>query len=165
MYSGGYIGKILRVDLTEQTFKVEALPLEVTGHFIGGAGFIIKYLFDELKPGTDPLGPENKLIFAVGPFTGTTVPCASRMAVGTRSPLTGAMGVALTGGYFPVELKFAGYDMLIIEGKAEKPTYLWVKDGEAKFRPAGKAWGSQSGDCQQIIKNELADQNVRIACI
>lgn len=165
MYSGGYTGKILRVNLSGEVSKVEDLPLDVAQNFIGGAGFAIKYLFDELKPGTDPLGPDNKLIFASGPFSGTTVPCASRMAVAAKSPLTNAMGVALTGGYFPVELKFAGYDMLIIEGKAEKPTYLWIKNGEVKFRPAGKAWGAQTGDCQQIIKNELGDQNIRIACI
>ncbi|MGD8387246.1 MAG: aldehyde ferredoxin oxidoreductase family protein [Desulfobacteraceae bacterium] len=165
MYSGGYAGKILRVNLSDQSFRVEDLPLEAARDFIGGAGFAIKYLFDELKPQTDPLGPENKLIFSVGPFTGTTVPCASRMAVTAKSPLTGAVGVALTGGYLPAELKFAGFDMLVIEGKAEKPTYLWIKDGTVKFRPAGKAWGTRTGDCQQIIKNELADQNVRIACI
>ena len=165
MYRGGYTGKILRVNLSDQSSKAEDLPMELARDFIGGAGFAIKYLFDELKPGTDPLSPDNKLIFSVGPFSGTTVPCASRMAVAARSPLTGGMGVALTGGYFPVELKFAGYDMLIIEGKAEKPTYLWIKDGEVKFRPAGKSWGSQTGDCQQMIKNELGDQNVRIACI
>ncbi|MBW2016019.1 MAG: aldehyde ferredoxin oxidoreductase family protein [Deltaproteobacteria bacterium] len=165
MYSGGYTGNILRINLSDQTHRVEKLPPEIARDYIGGAGFAIKYLFDELGPGTDPLGPDNKLIFSVGPFTGTTVPCASRMAVAARSPLTGAVGMALTGGYFPAELKFAGFDMLIIEGKAEKPTYLWIKDGEVKFRPAGKAWGALTGDSQQIIKNELGDQNIRIACI
>ncbi|MFC1532409.1 aldehyde ferredoxin oxidoreductase family protein [Thermodesulfobacteriota bacterium] len=165
MYTGGYTGKVLRINLSDQSHKVEDLPLKTAKDYIGGAGFGIKYLFDELKPGTDPLGADNKLIFAVGPFSGTTVPCASRMAVAAKSPLTKAMGVALSGGYFPAELKFAGYDMLIIEGKAEKPTYLWIKDGEVRFRSAGKTWGAQTGDCQQIIKNELGDQNVRIACI
>ncbi|MEA2039782.1 MAG: aldehyde ferredoxin oxidoreductase family protein [Thermodesulfobacteriota bacterium] len=165
MYRGGYTGKILRINLSNHSSSVEDLSLKTARDFIGGAGIAIKYLFDELKAGTDPLGPDNKLIFSVGPFTGTTVPCASRMAVAAKSPLTNAMGLALTGGYFPAELKFAGYDMLIIEGKAEKPTYLWIKDGEVKFRPAGKAWGTRTGDCQQIIKNELGDQNVRIACI
>jgi aldehyde:ferredoxin oxidoreductase len=164
MYKGGYTGKILRVNLTEQTSKEEALPLEIAESFIGGAGFGIKYLFDEVKGGTDPLGPDNKLIFASGPFSGTTIPCASRMAV-TKSPLTNAVGVALTGGYFPVELKYAGYDVLIIEGKAENPTYVWIKDGKVQFRSAKKVWGMKTTDCQQIIKNELNDQNVRIACI
>jgi aldehyde:ferredoxin oxidoreductase len=165
MYKGGYTGKILRINLTDQTSKEEALPLEVAKDFIGGAGFGIKYLFDEVKAGTDPLGPDNKLIFASGPFSGTTIPCASRMAVTAKSPLTGAVGMALTGGYFPVELKFAGYDALIIEGKAEKPTYVWIKDGKVQFRSAKKVWGMKTTDCQQIIKNELNDQNVRIACI
>ena len=165
MYKGGYNGKILRVNLTDQTANEEELPLEIARDFIGGAGFGIKYLFDEVKAGTDPLGPENKLIFAPGPFSGTTVPCASRMAVTAKSPLTGAVGMALTGGYFPVELKFAGYDVLIIEGKAEKPTYVWIKNGKVHFRNAKKVWGMKTTDCQQIIKNELNDQNVRIACI
>ena len=130
MYQGGYTGKILRIDLTKKTSREEALPMEVAKDYIGGAGFGIKYLFDELKGGTDPLGPDNKLIFASGPFSGTNIPCASRMAVTAKSPLTNAVGVALTGGYFPVELKFAGYDALIVEGKADKPTYLWIKDEE-----------------------------------
>ncbi|MFZ0449071.1 MAG: aldehyde ferredoxin oxidoreductase family protein, partial [Desulfatiglandaceae bacterium] len=165
MYKGGYIGKILRINLTEQSAKEEELPLQVAKDFIGGAGFGIKYLFDEVKGGIDPLGPENKLIFASGPLSGTSVPCASRMAVTAKSPLTGAVGMALTGGYFPVELKFAGYDALIIEGKAEKPTYVWIKNGDVKFRSAKKVWGMKTTDTQQIIKNELNDQNVRIACI
>ena len=165
MYKGGYTGKILRINLTDQTSKEEALPLEVAKDFIGGAGFGIKYLFDEVNAGTDPLGPGNKLIFASGPFSGTNIPCASRMAVTGKSPLTGAVGVSLTGGYFPVELKFAGYDALIIEGKAENPIYVSIKDGETKFRSAKKVWGMRTTDTQQIIKNELNDQNYRIACI
>ena len=165
MYKGGYTGKILRMNLTDQTAKEEELPQDVAKDFIGGAGFGIKYLFDEVKGGTDPLGPDNKLIFASGPFSGTTIPCASRMAVTSKSPLTGAVGMALTGGYFPVELKFAGWDALIIEGKAEEPTYVWIKDGEVKFRSAKKLWGMKTTDTQQIIKNELHDQNIRVACI
>jgi aldehyde:ferredoxin oxidoreductase len=165
MYKGGYTGKILRINLTNQTSKEEKLPLEIAKNFIGGAGFGIKYLFDEVPAGADPLGPENKLIFASGPFSGTTIPCASRMAVTAKSPLTGAVGMSLTGGYFPVELKFAGYDALIVEGKAEKPTYVWIKDGDVKFRSAKRVWGMKTTDCQQIIKNELNDQNARIACI
>ena len=165
MYQGGYTGKILRINLTDQTATEEKLPLEVARDYIGGAGIGIKYLFDELEAGADPLGPENKLIFAPGPFSGTSIPCASRMAVTAKSPLTGAVGMSLSGGHFPVELKFAGYDALIIEGKAEKPTYVWIKDDKTLFRSAAKVWGMQTGDCQQIIKNELKDQNVRIACI
>jgi aldehyde:ferredoxin oxidoreductase len=165
MYKGGYTGRILRVNLSKKEAKEEALPLEVARDFIGAAGFGIKYLYDELKAGTDPLGPENELIFAAGPFCGTTVPCASRIAVTAKSPLTNAVGMALSGGYFPVEMKFAGYDAMIIEGKAEKPTYLWIKDGKVTFRSGSTVWGMKTTDCQQIIKNELNDQNIRIACI
>jgi aldehyde:ferredoxin oxidoreductase len=165
MYQGGYTGKVLRINLTDQTAKEETLPVEIAKDFIGGAGFAIKYLYDEVKAGTDPLGPDNKLVFAVGPFSGTTIPCSTRMAVAGKSPLTSAMGLGLSGGHFPAELKFAGYDVLIIEGKAEKPTYVWIKEGETRFRTADKAWGTKTTDCQQIIKNELHDQNVRVACI
>lgn len=165
MYNGGYTGKILRINLTDKTFKKEELPLKIAKDFIGGAGFGIKFLYDELKPGTNPLGPENKLIFAPGPFTGTNVPCASRIAVTSKSPLTNAVGMALSGGHFPAELKLAGYDVLIIEGKAEKPTYIYIKDDEVRFRDASKVWGTMTFDCQQIIKDDLRDQNYRVACI
>ena len=165
MYSGGYTGKILRVNLTDKTFNEEPLPEQVARDFIGGAGFTVKYLFDEVPADCDPLGPENKLIYACGPFTGTRVPCASRMAVNAKSPATGAMGVAMTGGHFPVELKRAGYDVLIIEGRAAKPTYLWIKDGQVRFRDAADLWGLTTTDCQQVIKDELKDQNVRVSCI
>jgi aldehyde:ferredoxin oxidoreductase len=165
MYSGGYTGKVLRINLTEMTAKHESLSLETAREFIGGAGFGIKYIYDELKAGIDPLGPDNKLVFASGPFSGTRIPCASRMAVAAKSPLTNTMAVALSGGYFPTELKFAGYDCLIVEGKAEKPVYVRIKDGEVRFHGAESVWGTTTSDCQQVIKNELKDQNVRIACI
>ncbi len=165
MQQGGYNGKILRINLTNGSTKVEELPSQVAKEYIGGAGFCIKYLYDEVRKGSDPLGADNKLILAPGPFTGTTVPCASRMAVAAKSPLTNALGVALTGGHFPAEVKFAGYDALIIEGRAEKPTYLWIKGKDVTFKDASTLWGLRTNDTQQIIKNDLNDQNVRIACI
>ncbi len=165
MYRGGYSGKILRINLTDQSVKTEDLPESLARSFIGGAGFGIKLLFDEVKKGADPLGPENKLIFAPGPLSGTSVPCASRMAITSKSPLTGGVGMSLTGGYFPVELKFAGYDAMIIEGKSKDPVYISIKDGNVKFRSAEKVWGMKTTDTQQIIKNELNDQSTRIACI
>ena len=126
MYQGGYTGKILRINLTDETYGIEALSPETAQKYIGGAGTAMKFLFDEIAARIDPLGSENKLIFSAGPFTGTSVPCASRMAVATKSPLTHAVGMALSGGYFPAEMKFAGYDMIIIEGKAQKPVYIWI---------------------------------------
>lgn len=165
MYEGGYTGKILRVNLTDQTSVEEALSSQMAKDFIGGAGFGIKYLFDEVPANADPLGPDNKLIFASGPFSGTNVPCSSRMSVTAKSPLTGAVGMALSGGHFPVELKFAGYDALIVEGQSEKPVYISIKNGTVRFKSAQKLWGMKTTDTQQIIKNDLKDQNYRVACI
>ncbi|HOQ99391.1 MAG TPA: aldehyde ferredoxin oxidoreductase family protein [Anaerolineae bacterium] len=165
MYSGGYTGKILRIDLSNRTAREEPLPEEMARAFIGGAGLGIKHIFDEVRPGTDPLGPDNILVFAPGPFTAAGVPCASRMAVTARSPLTGAVGMALSGGEFPTEIKFAGWDAIIIEGKADKPTYVAIMGSDVSFRDASHCWGTLTFDCQQIIKNELRDQNVRVCCI
>jgi aldehyde:ferredoxin oxidoreductase len=165
MYSGGYAGKILRINLSNKTSREEPLSEEMARNFIGGAGFGIKHLFDEVKPGTDPLGPDNKLIFAPGPFTGAGVPCASRMAVTGKSPLTGAVGMALSGGEFPTEMKLAGWDAVIIEGKADAPTYIAIMGKHVRFHDADRSWGTLTSDCQQIIKNELRDQNVRVCCI
>ena len=165
MYSGGYTGRILRINLTNKTTSEETLPEEIARDFIGGAGFGIKYLFDEVKPDTDPLGPDNKLIFAPGPFTGAGIPSASRMSVTGKSPLTGAVGMALSGGEFPAEMKFAGWDVIIVEGKADKPTYVAIKGRNVRFHDASHCWGTLTSDCQQIIKKDLGDQNVRICCI
>jgi aldehyde:ferredoxin oxidoreductase len=165
MYYGGYAGKILRINLTDKTSKEEPLPEAVARDFMGGAGFGIKYLFDEVKAGTDPLGPDNKLIFACGPFTGAGVPCSSRMSVAGRSPLTGAVGLGLSGGHFPVEMKYAGWDAIIVEGKSDKPVYVAITNNTVRFRDAAHCWGTLTFDCQQIIKDELHDQNVRVCCI
>src|SRR4030043_176955 len=165
MYSGGYAGKILRINLSNKTSREEPLSEEMARDFIGGAGFGIKHLFEEVKAGTDPLGPDNKLIFAPGPFTGAGVPCASRMAVTGKSPLTGAGGMALSGGEFPTEMKFAGWGVIIIEGKADKRTYVAIMGKHVRFHDADRSWGTLTSDCQQIIKDELRDQNVRVCCI
>ena len=165
MYNGGYMGKILRIDLSSQSAKEEVVSEELAKKFLGGTGFAIKYLYDELKPGTPALDKENKLIFAVGPLTATGAPCSSRMAVVAKSPLTNAVGMALAGGHFPAEMKKAGYDMIIIEGRAEKPTYIAIKDGEVRFRSAEKLKGMMTTDTQLFIKEELGDHNYRVACI
>jgi len=165
MFKGGYTGKILRVDLSSLSAKEEKLPDALVKNYLGGAGFAIKYLYDELKPRTPALDKNNKLIFAVGPLTATGAPCASRMAVVAKSPLTGAVGMALSGGQFPSEMKMAGYDIIIIEGRAEKPIYIAIKDGKVQFRSAAKIAGMMTTDTQLFIKEELRDQNYRIACI
>lgn len=165
MFKGGYMGKVLRVNLTTKKISVEDLSEKIARDFMGGAGFGIKYLFDEVPGDTDPLGENNKLIFAAGPLSGTSAPCASRMALTTKSPLTGAIGMSLSGGHFPVELKFAGYDVLIVEGKSEEPVYISIKDDKVSIRKGSKLWGMNTFDAQDHIKNELKDQNTRVACI
>jgi len=162
---GGYTGKVLRVNLTDKTYKIESLSEKMARDYVGGAGFGIKYLYDEVPAGTDPLSSNNKLIFAAGPLTGTRTPSTSRLALATKSPLTGAVAMSLSGGYFPVELKFAGYDVLIIEGKSDEPVYLWIKDDKIAFHSAEKLWGTTTFDCAQLIKDHLNDQNIRVASI
>jgi aldehyde:ferredoxin oxidoreductase len=138
---GGYVGKILRVDLSSGKNSLEDLNLEWARLFIGGKGLGAKYLYEELKPGTDPLSPDNVLILMTGPLTGTTAPCAPKYAIYTKSPLTNAFLDSYMGGYLGAELKFAGFDGVIIRGKADKPVYLWISDGKAEIRGARHLWG------------------------
>jgi aldehyde:ferredoxin oxidoreductase len=165
MYNGGYMGKILRIDLSKQSCQEEDISEELAKNYLGGVGFAFKYLYDELKPGTAALSDENKLIFAVGPLTASGASCTSRMAVATKSPLTGTIANALAGGHFPAMMKKTGFDMIIIEGKAEKPTYLVIHNGEVRFRKAEKLSGMLTTDTQLFIKDELNEHNYEIACI
>lgn len=132
---------------------------------MGGAGLAIKLLYDHVGPKIDPLGPDNILVFAPGPLTGTSAPTASRMAVVTLSPLTGCVAMASAGGHFPAEIKFAGYDAIVITGAAEAPTYVNISEDNVRFRSAAGLWGTNTSDCQTLIQEELKDANSRIACI
>jgi aldehyde:ferredoxin oxidoreductase len=161
----GYMGKILRINLTEQTSSTEELPPELLKKYMGGVGFAFYYLYKEFKPGTAPLDKDNLLVLAVGPLNATGAPCANRMVVVSKSPLTKTIAASYTGGQFPDELKRAGYDMVIIEGKAEKLSYVSIKDGEVRFRDAEKFRGMTTSDTQLFIKDELRDQNTRVLCI
>lgn len=133
--------------------------------FIGGRGLGVKILIEELKPGTDPIGPENKLLFMTGPATGTAFPTSGRFHVITKSPQTGGIGETDCGGTFGPELRFAGYDGVIIEGKAAEPVYLWIREGEAEIRPAGQYWGKGTWDTEDGIRKELGDSGIKIASI
>jgi aldehyde:ferredoxin oxidoreductase len=165
MFKGGYAGKVLRLNLSNLSAKEEPLPENLVRDYLGGAGFGIKVLYDEVKKGTPALSEANKLIFSVGPLTASGAPCASRMSVVAKSPLTGAIGMALSGGQFPAEMKHAGYDMIILEGKAEKSTYVSIHGGEVRFRSAAKLMGMMTTDTQLFVKEMLGDQNYRVACI
>ncbi|MBW2154879.1 MAG: aldehyde ferredoxin oxidoreductase family protein [Deltaproteobacteria bacterium] len=161
----GYNGKIARIDLTSGKIAVEEPPEEYYQRYLGGRGFIITTLLKELKKGADPLGPENRLIFALGPITGLPLPGSGRNSVGAKSPLTGAFGESEVGGYWGAELKRAGFDALIFEGVSPKPVYLWVHDGELELRDAEGLWGLEVAQTEDAIREELGDKRIRTAII
>lgn len=161
----GYNGKILRVDLSQGTTSVEELDELFCRKYIGGAGFIAYYLLKELKPGVDALAPENKLIFAAGPVTGVSLSGAGRHCIGTKSPLTGGYAKSESGGYWGAELMHAGYDGIILDGKADRPVYLWIHDGEVSLRDARHLWGMNTKETQETIRGELGDSLIRVTSI
>ncbi len=163
--TGGYNGKILRVNLSDNTISTEGIEEAFCRKYLGGAGFVSYFLLKELPQGVDPLGSENKLVFALGPLTGVQLPGSGRHCVGAKSPLTGGIAKSEAGEFWGAELKRAGYDVIIIEGKADKPVYLWVHDGEASIRDAGHLWGMNTKETQQTIRAELGDNRVRVALI
>jgi len=162
---GGYNGKILRVNLSENSISTEEIDELFCRKYLGGAGFATYYLWKELQPRIDPLSPNNKLIFALGPLTGGPLPGGGRNCIGAKSPLTGGIAKSEVGEFWGAELKRAGYDAIIVEGKAEKPVYLWVHDGEASIRDANHLWGSKTKETQQAIRDELGDNRIRVALI
>ena len=148
---GGYLEKILRVNLSGGKITIEKLKEETQKKYLGGSGLAARILYDELKPGIDPLGPENKLVFATGPLTGTKVPSSGRHLVAAKSPLTGIWGEATSGGFWGVELKFAGFDAIVVEGKSDTPAYLWINDGDAELRDASSIWGKNVYQTEDVI--------------
>lgn len=161
----GYTGKILHVDLSTGAFKVEETSEIFRRRFFGGWGFILYYLFREMDSSTDPLGPDNVLVFATGPVTGAPISGSGRHAVGAKSPLTGGFGASEAGGFWGAELKRAGFDAIVIKGKASSPVYLWIHNGEAEIRDAFHLWGKTTGEVQELIYQELGDKTVKIAQI
>ena len=161
----GYNGKILRVNLTHDRISEEPLDENVVRKFIGGRGLGAKILFDELKPGIDPLGPENKLVIATGVVTGIPFPGNSCHSVMAKSPLTGIWGEAHAKGFFGPELKSAGYDAIVIEGKSDAPVYLWINDEKAELREASHLWGKLTREAQSTLKIEAKDERAQIGCI
>ncbi len=160
----GWIGKILRVNLTNGELKVEDLDKNHAIKFLGGRGLGSKILFDEIDPRIDPLGPDNKLILATGPLTGTSASAAGRYMAITKSPLTGTIACSNSGGHFGPELKFSGFDMIIIEGKAKEPVYIYIEDGAIEIRDAKSIWGKTTHEATDQIHEET-DIDSKIACI
>src|SRR6056297_1194506 len=134
-------GKILRINLKDQSFKSGDIPKKWYEEFIGGEGFAAKILYDELQPGMEPLSEDNLLVFTVGPLTGTKAPCSGRLVVGFKSPLTGTIGISNVGGHLAPMIKRAGYDVVVVEGKSEKPVYISVDDDNVEFKDAAGIWG------------------------
>ena len=163
--AGGYHGKLLRVNLSDRSIKTEQLSYQFCRKYIGGAGFVAYYLWKELKPGIDALGPDNKLVFALGPVTGLVLPGAARYCVGAKSPLMGAIAKSESGGFWMAELKRAGFDAIIVEGKADKPVYLWVQDGQVTIKDAAHLWGKETKETEETIRKELGDEHVQVAVI
>jgi aldehyde:ferredoxin oxidoreductase len=160
---GGYAGKILRINLTDREAKTVDLDRSMASQFLGGRGFNSKLLYDEVGPDTDPLGPENKLMFATGPLVGTMFPTASRFNISAKSPQTGILGDTNAGGHLASEIKFAGYDQIVLEGRSNVTVYVYVNDGEVEFRDAYHLWGSDVYEADDIIKDDLGDRRVQTA--
>ncbi|MGB3701582.1 MAG: aldehyde ferredoxin oxidoreductase family protein [Anaerolineales bacterium] len=160
--SHGYTGKILHVDLSSGLLSVEEPEEAFYRKYMGGSALAMYYLLNELPAGVDPLGPENILVLALSVLTGTAISGQSRMTAAAKSPLTGGIGDSQGGGFFPAELKFAGFDAIVIKGKAEKPVYLWIHDGQYELRDASHLWGQITGEAEAALKQELDDNKIEV---
>jgi len=160
-----WAGKILRINLTTGSIKTEPLNMQWARDYVGSRGLGSKYLISEIDPKVDPLSPENKLIWATGPLTGTMASTGGRYTVITKGPLTGAIACSNSGGYFGAELKMAGWDMVICEGKSPKPVYLYINDGSVELRDATSLWGKSVWETEAELKKTLQDPLTRVSSI
>jgi aldehyde:ferredoxin oxidoreductase len=158
----GYAGKILHVDLTAGTVEIEEPPEERYRTYLGGSALGLYYLLKNTPAGADPFGPENTLAFMLSGVTGAPVAGQSRCTVVAKSPLTGAVGDSQAGGFWPAELKFAGFDGIVVKGSSAKPVYLWVKEGRAELRDASHLWGKTTNEVDGILKAELEDRRIEV---
>ncbi|NJF26068.1 aldehyde ferredoxin oxidoreductase [Thermococcus sp. Bubb.Bath] len=161
----GNWGRFLRVNLSTGEVKVEEYGEELAKKWLGSRGLAIYLLLKEMDPKADPLGPENKLILTPGPLSGTSAPTGGRYNVVTKSPQTGFITMANSGGYFGAELKFAGYDAIVVEGQAEKPVYIYIKDDHVEIRDASHLWGKIVSETEETIKKEIGSKKLHIASI
>ncbi len=160
-----WAGKILRVNLTAGTCTPEPLNMTWARQYLGSRGLGSKYLVEEVDPKVDPLSPDNKIIWATGPLTGTMASTGGRYTVITKGPLTGAIACSNSGGYWGAELKMAGWDMIIFEGRSPKPVYLYINDDVAELRDASHLWGKSVWQTEEILKTSLQDPLLRISSI
>jgi len=158
----GYAGRILHVDLTQGKLEEEHPKESFYRKYMGGSALGLYYALREIPPGADALSSENILVLAVGAGTGAPISGFSRMTATAKSPLTEAIGDSQCGGFFPAELKFSGFDAIVIKGRSERPVYLWLHDGKAELRPAEHIWGKVTGEVESIILDELGDHKAKI---
>jgi len=158
----GYNGKILHVDLTTGRLEVEEPDELFYRRYLGGSALGMYYALKLTPAHADPLGPDNVLVLSLGVTTGAAISGQSRVTATAKSPLSGAIGDAQGGGFWPAEAKAAGFDAFVIKGKAEKPVYLWVQDGEAELRDAGHLWGKVTGEVQASVQEELGDSKIEV---
>ncbi|MBD3215952.1 MAG: aldehyde ferredoxin oxidoreductase [Candidatus Lokiarchaeota archaeon] len=161
----GYFGKLLKVNLSKSKIDIVDLEGAELRSYLGGTGLAARLMYDDINENLNPLSPQNPLIFAVGPLTGSGFPMSSRSAVCGISPLTKIWGEATTGGIFPIKLKATGFDAIYITGKAEHPVYIKIHNNEIEIKDATELWGSDIYECQRIIKDKLENRNVAISCI
>ena len=161
----GWTGTVLRINLTDRTIKKEPLNEDWAKEYVGGRGLGAKYLSEEMDPTLDALDPDNKMLFVTGPLTGTNASCGSRYMVVTKGPLTNAITTSNSGGYWGPELKFAGYDMLILEGKASSPCYVWIYNDVVEIRDAAHLWGKTVWETEEELRSELGVPDSIIASI
>ena len=157
----GYNGKTLHVNLNDLTWKVEEPTESWYRQYMGGSAFASYYLLKHVKPGTDALSPDNVLVLAASVVTGHPLSGFNRYTAAAKSPLTGCFGEAEAAGYFGPEMKFAGFDAILFFGKAPKPIYLYIKDGQIEFKDAAKLWGRDNWETLQMIQEEVADKKVK----
>ncbi|TET77430.1 MAG: aldehyde:ferredoxin oxidoreductase, partial [Candidatus Cloacimonadota bacterium] len=162
---GGYIGQLLRVNLTNKGITKEPLREDWARDFVGGVGLSARILYEELQPKIAPLGPENRLVMMTGPVNGTMIPAASRSSFCTKSPYTGSFFHSIFGGFLGPEVKFAGYDGIIIEGQAKAPVYIWIDDDKVQIKDASHLWGKDPFKTQEILRKEIGDEEIHIATI
>jgi aldehyde:ferredoxin oxidoreductase len=162
---GGWTGKILRVDLTQGRIKKETLREDWARDYVGGRGLGTRYLWDEVDPAIDAFSPKNKLLFVTGPLTGTNASCGARYMVVSKGALTGTITTSNSGGHWGPELKFAGYDMVILEGRAPRPCYLWIHNDDVELRDASHLWGKGVWETEEIIRAESGVPDTIVAAI
>jgi aldehyde:ferredoxin oxidoreductase len=158
-------GKVAVIDLTSGEITQTTIPEKLRRLYLGGRGLQAYLIYNHLKPGADPMGPDNVLVVSAGILTGSMAPASARSQWGGKSPVTGAIASSNMGGFFGAELKFAGFEHLVIKGAAKAPVYLWIRDGEIEIRDASHIWGKDTFETPQLIREELEDEDIKVGCI